>query len=226
MRVLITAGSTQTPIDKVRAITNIFKGKTGTDIAYYFADKSHNVTLITSRPEIMEGMLKEDGWPMPNLTVIKYTTFNELMQLMKAEIVNGKYDLIIHSAAVSDYKVDGVFQMNAVNDLSELNSEAKIPSGKELYIKVSPTEKIVDKIKGEWGFTGKLVMFKLQVGMSRNELKRVARASMLRSNADMIVANCLEWANKEAYVIGRTGRPTKVSRNNIGSEIGRRIIIK
>ena len=36
-----------------------------------------------------------------------------------------------------------------------------------------PTEKIVDKIKGDWGFKGQLVKFKLQVGISDDELKNL-----------------------------------------------------
>lgn len=33
MRVLVTAGATQVPIDRVRAITNVFTGRTGTQVA-------------------------------------------------------------------------------------------------------------------------------------------------------------------------------------------------
>ena len=54
MKVLVTAGATMSPIDKVRAITNIFKGRTGTAIAKYFAkSRRHDVTLITSSPGLL-----------------------------------------------------------------------------------------------------------------------------------------------------------------------------
>ena len=33
MKILVTAGNTQTPIDRVRSITNIFSGRTGARIA-------------------------------------------------------------------------------------------------------------------------------------------------------------------------------------------------
>ena len=53
--VLVTAGSTMVPIDKVRAITNIFNGRTGTNIALYFAQQGWNVTLVTSNPSLLGG---------------------------------------------------------------------------------------------------------------------------------------------------------------------------
>ena len=53
-RVLITAGATTVPIDKVRAITNIFKGRTGTEIAEFFSKKGCQVILLTSNPELVK----------------------------------------------------------------------------------------------------------------------------------------------------------------------------
>jgi phosphopantothenoylcysteine synthetase/decarboxylase len=38
-RVLVTAGNTSVPIEKVRSIGNIFSGRTGTRIAEYFVSR-------------------------------------------------------------------------------------------------------------------------------------------------------------------------------------------
>ena len=53
MKILVTAGNTQTPVDRVRCITNIFSGKTGARIAASAYDRGHDVSLFTSHPEVL-----------------------------------------------------------------------------------------------------------------------------------------------------------------------------
>ena len=50
MNVLVTAGNTQAPIDRVRCVTNIFSGRTGAAIANAAWGRGHAVTLATSNP--------------------------------------------------------------------------------------------------------------------------------------------------------------------------------
>ena len=85
-------------------------------------------------------------------------------------------------------------------NLVKVNSGSKIGSDhNELFLKLVPTAKIIDKIRDPWGFEGTLVKFKLQVGMSDQELLRIAGESREHSLADYIVANCLEWCAERAY---------------------------
>jgi phosphopantothenate---cysteine ligase (CTP) len=194
-KVLVTAGATTVPIDQVRAISNIFKGRTGTEIARHFAKKGHEVTLITSNPDLLE---KDDA---DRMRIIPYKTYDQLLQAMEKEIVGGGYDVVIHSAAVSDYKVDGVFYKDGKGKLVGVDNSKKMSSDHaELFLRLVPTEKIVDKIRKPWGFKGYLVKFKLQVGISDDELKIIADKSRRVSQADMIVANCLEWARERAEI--------------------------
>ena len=60
--------------------------------------------------------------------------------------------------------------------------------------------KLVDRIRGDWGFRGVLVKFKLEVGMSDEELLEVAERSRRQSDADLMVANTLEGAAHWAYL--------------------------
>lgn len=225
MKILITAGATQTPIDKVRAVvpefkdqtvTNIFKGKTGREIAKVLSlGGGHEVTLLTSG-ESFEHELE-------TLRIIKFRTYDELMEKMREEITTGNYDVVIHSAAVSDYKPAGVFRYipsERIDEdvytytLQELDSSGKVGSDHdELYIKMVKTEKIVDKIREPWGFKGILIKFKLQVNMTDEELIRIATKSMQTSDADWIVANCLEWCHERAYVVGRNGKGIHTTRD-------------
>ncbi len=193
MKVLVTAGATTVPIDQVRAITNIFKGRTGTKIAEHFYESGYNVVLLTSNPDLVQ--------KKTDLPVIRYRTYDDLYSAMQKEVTTGNYDIIIHSAAVSDYYVNGVFFQDKKGKLQVVDNTKKMSSEhKELFLRLAPTEKIIDKIRKEWGFKGYLVKFKLQVGITDNELRAIADKSRIDSQADMIVANCLEWSNYRAEI--------------------------
>lgn len=193
MKILITSGSTAMMIDKVRMISNVFKGKTGHAIAEHFS-KEHDVTLLTSN----KAHTLETG------KVVYYKTYDELYDNMETMIKSEGYDVIVHSSAVSDYKAEGVYVDEATDELTrlvKLDSSKKISSEHdEMYIKLTQTRKIVDDIR-DWGFTGTLVKFKLQVGITDEELLDIAKKSRAHSDAEIIVANCLEWARDRAYIV-------------------------
>src|SRR5215475_252515 len=108
MNILVTAGNTVVPIDRVRCITNIFTGRTGTGIALHAHQRGHDVTLLTSHPEVVADLSQEV--PTERWRVHKYRTFDDLQQLMQSELTHGRYDVLIHCAAVSDYRVAGVYK--------------------------------------------------------------------------------------------------------------------
>lgn len=197
-KVLITGGNTQIPIDKVRVISNVFKGRTAIDIAneFMFLGQRDRLLLTVLGNPGMELNLNYKPYP---IRFIGYKTYDQLYDLMEKEINGGDYDVIIHSAAVSDYYVHGTI----TEDLGEyVDSSTKISSSHEkLFLELRKTRKIVDDIRSLWGFKGQLVKFKLQVGLSDEELLQIARKSRVDSNADIIVANCLEWAKERAYII-------------------------
>ena len=214
--VLVTAGATMVPIDKVRAITNIFKGRTGTHIALYFAQRGWDVLLITSNPSLLEGK------PTKGIYVETYHTYDELFSAMQKSICSeSNYDAIVHSAAVSDYRVEGTYVYKPENGLQAVGSKGKISSSfEELYLRLLPTRKIVDLIREPWGYTGYLVKFKLQTMMGDDQLLKIAEESRVHSKADMIVANCLEWSNDRAFIMTQ-GRNVSVARANLPEAIMR-----
>lgn len=217
MKVLITAGSTQVPIDKVRIISNIFKGKTGTGIAKKFSEMGCDVTLMTSSPELAE--------PFGAINMVTpYHTYRGLFEMMKLAVKNGNYDVIIHSAAVSDYEIEGMFVEAGDGKMIELDGSKKVSSRhKNIFMKLRQTEKIIDKIRNQWGFDGVLVKFKLEVGISIDELVDIARKSMRASKADFIVANCLEWANESAFILAGDEYTCEISRDVLPEMLYRHI---
>ena len=197
MKILVTGGNTFVPIDKVRGITNIFRGRTACDIATEAVSRGYTVTLIGNK-----GM---DEHCLGDMTFRKFKTFEDLMASMQNEISTGGYDAVIHSAAVSDYKVVRVTTPPSDgHGGGEVKRDGKISSShSNLVLELEPTLKIVDKIRSNWKFHGVLVKFKLQVDMQDGELISIAQKSREASGADIMVANCLEWARERAYILIR-----------------------
>jgi phosphopantothenate-cysteine ligase/phosphopantothenoylcysteine decarboxylase/phosphopantothenate--cysteine ligase len=223
-RMLVTAGSTASPIDKVRIITNIFHGRTGEGIARAAAEEGWSVTLLTSSAGFNEATVPGGG----SVRRVRFRTFDDLAMHMETKIVNEEFDAIVHSAAVSDFRVASVNVMGADGRLERLVAEgaaaAKIPSSHQcLYLQLTPTLKLIDCIRYPWGFQGKIVKFKLQVDMSDHELLEIARRSVVQSKADYIVANCLEWCREYAYIVDAAGGSTRVERVDLARELLRRL---
>lgn len=203
MHLLITAGNTHTPIDRVRVITNIFTGRTGANIAAAAVARGHRVTLLTSHPETVDRFRGE-----PTFVVHPYRMFDDLHQLMAGLIPAGGFDAVVHSAAVSDYHCGGVYAADAVFDGQKLPNLTDVSAGKvkssfpEVWVRLTPAPKLVDKVRTEWGFRGVLVKFKLEVGVSEAELLQIAERSRRHSHADLMSANTLDEAGEWALVGG------------------------
>src|SRR5690349_14312490 len=113
MNILVTAGNTQTPIDQVRCITNIFSGRTGARIAASAFDRGHTVGLLTSHPEVFAEFPSKRRHGQLDFRLRTYRTFNHLEAAMRDEITRGDLNVVIHAAAVSDYFVAGVYTQHA-----------------------------------------------------------------------------------------------------------------
>lgn len=213
MRVLVTAGATQVPIDRVRAITNVFTGRTGTQVAAAIAAlPGAQVRLLTSAPH------RAAEWGLPaSVDVRGFTTFDELRARMESSIATERWPTaIVHSAAVSDYLVESVTDGSG----SPLDPAGKIASGHErLVVRLVKAPKLVDLIRVPWGFAGTLVKFKLTVDRTDAELEAIARASMHHSRADAIVANDLAWADERAMVLQGDGPVDHVRRPALAGRI-------
>src|SRR5262245_34272863 len=109
MNVLVTAGNTQVPIDRVRCLTNVFTGRTGTRIALQAHRRGHRVTLLTSHPEVVAELRGQAALDAEDWAVHPYQTFDELHDLMARHMTAARPDVLVHCAAVSDYLSGGVY---------------------------------------------------------------------------------------------------------------------
>jgi phosphopantothenoylcysteine synthetase/decarboxylase len=228
MNLLVTAGNTQTPIDKVRCLTNIFSGRTGTRIALTAHQRGHDVTLFTSHPEVVAEFASADVGDSGRWRVFAYRTFDELHALLQERVPKGSFDAIIHAAAVSDFRSAGVHapadgtrfdastgSWQADSDQPRLHdiSRGKVKSGHgEVWLRLVPTIKLVDQMRQPWGFGGVLVKFKLEVDVTETELHAIAEAARLQSQADLVVANTLDGMDHWALLGPIEGRYERVER--------------
>jgi phosphopantothenoylcysteine decarboxylase / phosphopantothenate---cysteine ligase len=177
---LITAGPTWIAIDSVRVISNTASGETGQLLADRLTREGAKVTLVLG--------------PVPNrlknrkVKVISFKFFSELKEIVSRELETGKYCVVIHSAAVSDYA-----------PLRPL--PGKINSGlKKLRLVLKATPKIIDAIK-KIDPDIFLVGFKFEPTATRPELIKNARLLMARSRLDLAVANTVSSGKYRAYIL-------------------------
>lgn len=202
MHILITSGGTSEAIDSVRSITNHSTGSLGKILTEAALAKGHQVTLITTPTA-----LKPD--PHPHLRLLLIENVEELLTEMQKEVPH--HQALIHAMAVSDYTpvyMTGLEEVDKAQDLQSFihreNQEAKISSREEyqvLFLKKNP--KIISLVK-EWNPTIQLIGFKLLVDVSSEELIQVARESLVKNHASMIVANDLtkiQNGQHQAYLV-------------------------
>src|SRR5258708_3822678 len=234
MNILVTAGNTQTPIDRVRCITNVFTGRTGAHIALEAHRRGHAVTLLTSHPEVVRD-LSPDFKPDARWTVRPYRTFHDLHEAMVEWVPGSRFDGLIHAAAVSDYHLAGTYApvtgahfdpMTAAWTNGKLMdvSAGKVKSHHaELWLRLTPTPKLADMVRKPWGFRGTFVKFKLEVGITDTELRDTAQRSRAESDADLIVANTLEGKDAVAWIGDRAGGWERVERVKLAGRLVERM---
>ncbi len=179
-RILITSGPTWVPIDKVRVISNIATGRTGVVLADELRRSGAAVTLLmgpTGACCIGKG-----------IKLIPFRFFDELKDAVVNELRSGKYDVVIHAAAVSDYRPAGVLAR-------------KVKSDRKIWqLKLVPTVKIIDFIK-KIDRSVFSVGFKFEPDAGRNLLIKRARGLIARSKLDLVVANSFKGNRYCAYIV-------------------------
>lgn len=161
INVLVSAGPTISKIDPVRYITNNSSGKMGYEIAREARDRGANVTLV-SGPTNLKAPL--------GVEVINVSTNEEMKKAIIEEY--DKFDIIVKSAAVADYK-------------PKQYSDTKIKKGDEDL--VIEFERDTDILK----LLGKMKKNNILVGFAAesNDLLENARGKLIKKNLDFIVAN-------------------------------------
>lgn len=107
-RVLITGGPTNEYIDKVMKITNMSSGKIAIEMARHFVEGGDEVMLLLTKN--IKSPLLDSIIDKKNFAVMRFETTEELLNNITFLSTMQQYDIIIHSAAVADYKPEFSFR--------------------------------------------------------------------------------------------------------------------
>jgi len=216
MRFLVTAGNTREKIDDVRDWGNIFTGNTGLAIARALAEVGDVDLLTSNRAHLVEAA--QHAAPH-RIRAIPFTTHAQLRESLGLHVAEHDYHAVFMTAAVADYAPQRVYAVleRSVDPTSpgeELWRVRDVQAGKirsthrQIAVLGRQTEKLVDLFRGEWGYRGILVKFKLEVGLAKDQLIEVGQASRKASGADYLVANTLDMvdgASAGAYLLNEQG---------------------
>ncbi len=185
MKVLVTAGGTREPIDGVRFITNASSGKTGAAIAEALNAAGHEAVLIRANRSV-----------------------SELDEACRKALGAERFDLVIHSAAVSDFVVSAVIIDGIKFPAPFLG---KIGSGSTLSIDLVPGKKIISELKSySQNPKIKLIGFKLTDNANESETQAAVN-KILHAGADLVVHNDLKtMATLRATLWDSTGPKEKL----------------
>lgn len=202
LRIVITAGPTQEPLDIVRFITNNSTGRMGYTVAQVAAEKSHEVTLV-SGPTNIEAP--------PNVNVIRIRTAGQMYETVKRHFYD--CDALVMSAAVCDFKPKNPLTTK------KYKKDEEIP-----MIELEKTPDILERLK-IIKENQIMVGFALEV----TDLEKRAEEKLDKKKLDLIIGNKISPSNSpfgekklEAIVIDKEGhkqRYEKISKENIAKDI-------
>lgn len=186
LRVLVTAGPTQEPLDPVRYLTNHSSGKMGYAIAHAAMLRGAKVTLV-SGPTALK-------YP-PLVKTIPIVTAQDMYEAVTAEAASA--DIVIKAAAVADYTPETV----ADNKIKKSDSDLSIPLRR------------TQDILGYLGSHRREGQFLCGFSMETQNMLENSRKKLEKKHLDMIVANNVKDAG--AGFQGDTNVITMISRDSV-----------
>jgi phosphopantothenoylcysteine decarboxylase / phosphopantothenate---cysteine ligase len=160
-KILITAGPTREKVDPVRFFSNRSSGKMGYALAEMASKLGAEVTLVSGPVDIK---------PPQGVDLVKVTSAEEMFEQVTSRFE--KYDVVIKSAAVADYRPSQTF-----------TKKMKKQEG-SLMLEMERTQDIL-KTLGKRKRNQYLVGFAAET----NNIEDYAKAKLESKNADMIIAN-------------------------------------
>lgn len=191
-KVLITYGPTWEAIDSVRVISNVSTGEMGHRIAAALVKEGAKVTALQGPTTYLA--------EKPTWRVRSYCYFSELRDLLDAELANG-YDIVIHAAAVSDYR-------------PRRSARQKIDSRQDtLHLELVRNPKLIHGIKRK-SPDCILVGFKLDPKLTEANVIRKVQVLFSTAQCDVVLANRVS-DGYAAYIVtaDHTCRSTHASKS-------------
>ena len=220
-KVLITGGPTNEYIDEVMKITNMSSGRIAIELANLFAENGYDTSLFLTKG--IKHPLLDKISATENCSVTRFETTADLYNLLE-QVSELQFDIIIHSAAVADYKPEFSFRLedmaeeiaNFVNSHREctietlshnifeilknpnckVNDDTKISSVEpNLIVKLGLTPKIIKHLR-EWFPNACICGFKLLENVPEQDLVDAAMKQINACNTNFVFANDLAELRK------------------------------
>ncbi len=161
LRVLLTAGPTQEPIDPVRFITNRSSGKMGYALATAAREAGARVTLVSGPTRLA---------PPAGCELVAVTSAKDMLEAVLARVAD--CDIFIATAAVADYTV-------AAPATQKMKKE-----GAALTLTLAPTTDILRTVAARPG-----APFTVGFAAETERLAEYARGKLSSKSLNMIAAN-------------------------------------
>ncbi len=198
-KVLITAGPSREAIDSIRYLSNKSSGRMGIELAKEASARGADVLLVAG-----ECMVKIPDY----INTIHVESADDFTKTIKDELSYSNYDMFISAAAVSDYKpVDFIEGKISSDNLEKLN----------VIMHLTPKILNVARRKDYKLF---IIAFKAEINVSRTELIDRAYNRLLKSEADLIVANDVgredigfNSKDNEVYIINKDKHITHIEKH-------------
>lgn len=186
LKVIVTSGATQEPLDNVRFLTNISRGSFGAMIADEAVIQGAQVHYVHGKHAVIPHFIH-------SMKDIQVTSVVDLLRELERLLLLEDADVVIHAMAVSDFQVDMILNYQG----RELRGE-KINAGQSLTVHLKPTPNIIPRIKA-WKNNVFLVGFELEPVDEEAELIDIGRRSLVKNHMDMCVVRRLHRIKKEDH---------------------------
>ncbi|MFW5829930.1 MAG: phosphopantothenoylcysteine decarboxylase [Planctomycetota bacterium] len=171
--VLIVGGAPRLAVDPIRFMSVSATGATAVHLAHDLGSGTQLLLGVDAAPDV-------PAW--------RFRDRQQLNQKLRGWAGRHPDGIIVMSAAVNDYQVERVVAQRQGEALV-MDPGGKIPSGCErISIEMAPASKLVDDLRGPWGFAGSLVAFKYEAAET---VIASAQALRHRIDASLVVANSL-----------------------------------
>jgi len=161
-KVLITAGPTREFIDPVRFISNRSSGKMGYELAKATKERGAEVTLISGPVNLK---------PIPGVNIINVISSEQMFEEVKKHYF--EKDIIIMSAAVSDYSIKNYSPLKLKKETNDLN------------LTLNPTQDILKWLGENKSDNTILIGFALE---TNNDIENATK-KLETKKADIIILN-------------------------------------
>src|SRR3954469_5910112 len=193
MNVIVTAGPTYEPLDQVRRLTNFSTGRLGSELAHYFTERGHAVTLLIGSQATWHGDRRAAH-------VETFTTTASLRDKLRG-LAGPAMGAVFHAAAVSDFTFGKVWERTEHGGLKEL-SAAKIPTrAGTLMVELTPTPKLIYEFRDLFP-QALLVGWKYELDGDREAVLGRAVRQIEESKTNFCVANGAAYGSGFGIVDG------------------------